>query len=279
LTGKVGAGVSPIRVLVVEDFEPFRRFICSTLEGKRDLEVICEVSDGLTAVQKAEELQPDLILLDVMMPGMDGPTTLARLRGAPQTADIPVVFMTARAQTRELEHFRSLGAAGVIAKPFDPLTLAGMVRQYAPAAEARRALLRDSFIARARADARALADLRHDLENEANAAVALDAVGAIGHALAGSAGIFGFHGIGIDAAALEDAVAMARAGNGSLDEVAHTVDCVLARIEADLDGGEQSNGCERHPAPAPSANRSSSARDTNHGEPVGQRMVPSPAHE
>jgi hypothetical protein len=213
-----------------------------------------------------------------MMPGMDGPTTLARLRGAPQTADIPVVFMTARAQTRELEHFRSLGAAGVIAKPFDPLTLAGMVRQYAPAAEARRALLCDSFIVRARADARALADLRPDLAAEANAAVALDGVGAIAHALAGSAGIFGFHGIGIDAAALEDAVAMARAGNGSLDEVAHTVDCVVARIEADLDTGEPGNSRRPHAAGA-SDNGASGARDANNAEPVRGRLAASPAHE
>ncbi len=63
-----------------------------------------------------------------MMPGMDGPSTLARLRGNPQTSEIPVVFMTARAQTREVEHFITLGAQGVISKPFDPMTLASQVQ-------------------------------------------------------------------------------------------------------------------------------------------------------
>jgi two-component system OmpR family response regulator len=61
---------------------------------------------------------------------MDGPSTLRRLRATPRTADIPVVFMTARAQTSEIEHFKSLGSAGVIAKPFDPMTLAASVRNY-----------------------------------------------------------------------------------------------------------------------------------------------------
>jgi CheY-like chemotaxis protein len=65
-----------------------------------------------------------------MMPVMDGPTTLEHLRENPQTADTPVVFMTARAQTREVDHLKSLGAAGVISKPFDPMRLAPLVRSY-----------------------------------------------------------------------------------------------------------------------------------------------------
>jgi CheY-like chemotaxis protein len=255
----------PLRILHVDD-EPDIREIVELSLGLDPTLAVHTCASGGEALRAVDDWPPDLILLDVMMPGMDGPTALARLRGAPQTADIPVVFMTARAQARELEHFRSLGAAGVIAKPFDPLTLAGMVRQYAPAAEARRAVLRDSFITRARADARALADLRPDLTDETSTAVALDGVGAIAHALAGSAGIFGFHGIGIDAAALEDAVAMTRAGNGSLDEVVHTVDCVLARIEADLETRDPGNGCERYAASA-SDNGASDGRATNGGEP------------
>jgi CheY-like chemotaxis protein/HPt (histidine-containing phosphotransfer) domain-containing protein len=267
----------PLRVLHVDDEPDIREIVELSLGLDHDLSVHSCASGG-EALRAASDWPPDLILLDVMMPGMDGPATLARLRGAPQTADIPVVFMTARAQTRELEHFRSLGAAGVIAKPFDPLTLAGIVRHYAPAAEARRAVLRDSFIARARANMPALTDLRPDLADEANAALALDGVGAIAHALAGSAGIFGFHGIGIDAAALEDAVAMARAGNGSLDEVAHTLDCLVARIEADLDTGEPGNGRRRHAAGA-SDNGASGAGDANNAEPVRGRLAASPAHE
>jgi CheY-like chemotaxis protein len=65
-----------------------------------------------------------------MMPGMDGPATLTQLRKNPQTTAIPVLFMTARAQTREVEHFIALGAQGVISKPFDPMTLASQVQSH-----------------------------------------------------------------------------------------------------------------------------------------------------
>jgi CheY-like chemotaxis protein len=80
--------------------------------------------------------QPDVILMDVMMPVMDGAETLTHLRNDARTAKIPIVFMTARAQAREVEHFLSLGAAGVIPKPFDPMTLAAAVRAFLPAPQA-----------------------------------------------------------------------------------------------------------------------------------------------
>jgi len=70
---------------------------------------------------------PDLLLLDVMMPNMDGPTTLAELRKLPTTAATPVVFMTAKVQSSELDFYKSLGAIGVIAKPFDPMELSTQV--------------------------------------------------------------------------------------------------------------------------------------------------------
>ena len=82
-------------------------------------------AEGLAA---AAAHPPDVILLDVMMPVMDGPTTLARLRTDPRTADIPVVFMTARVQKSDLDHLTSLGAIEVIAKPFEPTTLAASIR-------------------------------------------------------------------------------------------------------------------------------------------------------
>ena len=80
------------------------------------------------ALARAEALRPDLILLDVMMPEMDGPTTLARLRGNEPTAGIPVVFMTAKVQPAEVRHYLGLGAIGVVAKPFDPMTLAEQLK-------------------------------------------------------------------------------------------------------------------------------------------------------
>ncbi|MFZ6769042.1 response regulator [Undibacterium sp. Di26W] len=72
---------------------------------------------------------PDLLLLDVMMPNMDGPTTLAELRKLVGTQATPVIFMTAKVQTTEMEFYKSLGAIGVIAKPFDPMELSTQVRK------------------------------------------------------------------------------------------------------------------------------------------------------
>ncbi len=87
-------------------------------------------SSGREALEPASvEFAPDLILLDVMMPEMDGPTTLARLREYPQLAKTPVIFMTAKVQASEVTHYKSIGAIGVIAKPFDPMQLAQQVRQ------------------------------------------------------------------------------------------------------------------------------------------------------
>jgi CheY-like chemotaxis protein len=128
--------MSAILVLHIDDETDIREVVALSL--RVDSELAVRGSDsGAAGIADAAKCQPDLILLDVMMPVMDGPTTLAHLRGNPQTADIPVVFMTARAQTRELEHFKSLGAVGVIAKPFDPMTLAASVRSHMRPPDAR----------------------------------------------------------------------------------------------------------------------------------------------
>jgi putative two-component system response regulator len=83
--------------------------------------------DGPRALELAREESPDLVLLDVMMPGMDGPTTMSRMRADPALAGIPVVFMTAKAMPQEITRFRQLGAIGVIPKPFDPMRLSEQV--------------------------------------------------------------------------------------------------------------------------------------------------------
>ena len=88
--------------------------------------VIC--SSGEEALARFSSTQPDMILLDVMMPGMDGPTTLSRLRELPGAKEIPAVFMTAKVQPDEVTYYKSLGAVGVIAKPFDPMTLSQTVQ-------------------------------------------------------------------------------------------------------------------------------------------------------
>ena len=121
--------MSSFRVLHIDDEPDILDIVAGSLGLDPEFEVRGCVSgaDGLAA---AAEWRPNLILLDVMMPVMDGPTTLRHLRENPQTADIPIVFMTARVQTSDLTHFKSLGAAGVISKPFDPMTLAASVRSH-----------------------------------------------------------------------------------------------------------------------------------------------------
>jgi len=117
------------RILYVDDEADIREIAAMSLELDPDFEVRTAAS-GLDALPAAAEWKPDLILLDVMMPAMDGPTTFGKLREQPETAGIPVVFITARTQAHEVEAFKALGAKGVIAKPFDPMSLAATVRNY-----------------------------------------------------------------------------------------------------------------------------------------------------
>ena len=110
------------RILHVEDEADIRTIAKLTLEAIGGFEVqSCE--SGPDAIASAAAFKPDLLLLDVMMPGMDGPMTLAELRKLPGTAHTPAVFMTAKAQPHEIAKFRELGAVDVVTKPFDPQTL------------------------------------------------------------------------------------------------------------------------------------------------------------
>ena len=119
----------PLRkVTYVEDDADIREVAVLALELVGGFEVqTC--SSGEEAVARAAAFGPDLLLLDVMLsPGMDGPATLARLRENPALAATPVIFMTARVQPRDVAALRALGALDVIAKPFDPMTLADTMR-------------------------------------------------------------------------------------------------------------------------------------------------------
>src|SRR5579863_4052156 len=121
--------MSTYRVLHIDDEPDILDIVAASLGLDRAIEVR-GCNSGAEGIAAAAKWRPDLVLLDVMMPVMDGPATLAHLRENQQTAEIPVVFMTARAQTRELDRFKSMGAAGVIVKPFDPMALADLVRTY-----------------------------------------------------------------------------------------------------------------------------------------------------
>ena len=117
------------RILYVDDEADIREVASMSLELDPEFQVrVC--SSGEEALGVAAEWQPALILLDVMMPRMDGPATFARLREQPETANTPVVFITARTQAKEVEGFMALGARGVIGKPFDPLSLSARVREH-----------------------------------------------------------------------------------------------------------------------------------------------------
>jgi two-component system OmpR family response regulator len=119
--------MSAVRILLVDD-EPDIREIAEISLGLDAGFEVRQCACGADAVATAAVWAPFLILLDVVMPVMDGPTTLTHLRANPRTADIPVLFMTARAQASEVEHLVSLGAQGVILKPFNPMKLAAIVR-------------------------------------------------------------------------------------------------------------------------------------------------------
>ena len=116
------------RVLIVDDDEDVRKIIelAASRIGKWETAL---AATGLEGLEKARCEPPDVILLDVMMPGLDGPETLALLRKDPATAHIPVIFLTAKAQRGELEGYKALGACGVIVKPFDVASFADEVRQ------------------------------------------------------------------------------------------------------------------------------------------------------
>ncbi len=113
-------------ILMVEDEVDIQAVARLALQAIGGFSVeIC--SSGSEAIEKAPTFASELILLDVMMPGMNGPSTLKALRDLPQTAATPVIFMTAKVQPSEITQYKAMGALDVIAKPFDPMTLCGTI--------------------------------------------------------------------------------------------------------------------------------------------------------
>lgn len=209
--------MSALRVLYVDDEPDIREVVEISLGLDPDF-VTRSCASGEEALAVAEAWTPDLLLLDVMMPVMDGTATLARLRKNPCTAGIPVVFMTARAQSRELDMFRSLGAVGVIQKPFDPMTLAASVRTHIEPPDARLDSMRQGFLRRVGNDLAALAGHRSALENGTAVPSVLEEIRNIAHGLAGAGGIFGYDKISAAAADLEEAVVLEH-GSGATGEI------------------------------------------------------------
>ncbi|QRN03025.1 response regulator [Legionella sp. MW5194] len=114
-------------ILYAEDESDIREIAQIALEDLGGFEVIY-CTNGFEVLKAAKETAPDLLLLDVMMPGMDGPTALSELRKMPGYVQIPAIFMTAKIQSEEIQHYMAMGALEVISKPFDPMTLANKIK-------------------------------------------------------------------------------------------------------------------------------------------------------
>jgi CheY-like chemotaxis protein len=114
------------RILIIDDEDDIREVAALSLETVAGWEVTTAAS-GVQGLAQAIESQPDAILLDVMMPGMDGPTTFRELRKDPATAHIPVLLLTAKVQSSDQRRFADLGVEAVLFKPFDPLTLSTQI--------------------------------------------------------------------------------------------------------------------------------------------------------
>ena len=106
--------MSSVRVLVVEDFEPFRRFIASTLQKRPELHILCEVSDGLEAVQKAQELQPDIIVLDIGLPTLTGIEAARRIRKL--SPESKILFLSQESSADAVQEALGLGGLGYVVK-------------------------------------------------------------------------------------------------------------------------------------------------------------------
>jgi CheY-like chemotaxis protein len=115
------------RILFVEDDPDIQVIATMALEAVGGFSVLA-CGSGPEAVERLPAFSPDLVLLDVMMPGMDGPEILQALRRLPEAASTPVVFMTARVQASEIARYRQLGAVDVIPKPFDPMKIADTIQ-------------------------------------------------------------------------------------------------------------------------------------------------------
>ncbi len=118
-----------MKILHVDDDADIREITLMSLELDPTFDVMSAES-GALAIEIVPKFLPDIIILDVMMPDMDGPTVFRALRDRPETENTPIIFMTAAAQRHMVDDLKSLGAIGVISKPFDPMSLADRVKEF-----------------------------------------------------------------------------------------------------------------------------------------------------
>jgi CheY-like chemotaxis protein len=226
--------MSALRILHIDDEPDIRELVDISL-GLDSEFAVKSCASGADALTVAADWSPDLILMDVMMPVMDGPQTLGRLREIAGTADIPVVFMTARAQARELAHFLSLGAAGVIPKPFDPMTLAGAVKQYLHTSVPNNEDTAARFFARARRDAKALAECRSKIQTDPSGAY--PRIEKLAQTLIGPGAAYDLDAVGSAALVVLRMVEDAQNGIGGPADVEDSIDRLVEAVDRDCGEG------------------------------------------
>jgi two-component system OmpR family response regulator len=216
-------------ILYVDDDADICSIVRATLRMVPGLNVQITGS-GERAIDLAHELRPDLVLMDVMMPGLDGPSTLKRMRESILLADIPVIFLTAKVLPEEISQFLKLGAIGVIVKPFDPLKLyadllalwqksgiaspSPLTSTAQPSADAQTDSLTRNFLQRAWTDVMNLAMMIEQAQN-ADRSV-FPEVERVAHSLHGAGAMFGFPKISAVGGKLA-AMAVALAANAGQD--------------------------------------------------------------
>lgn len=233
------------RILYVEDEEVLQEIVSMALVDVAGYTLLA-CSSGPEAIEKAPAFDPQLVLLDVMMPGMDGPQTLAELKEMPAMSKIVPVFITAKVRPDEVARLKGLGAVDVIGKPFDPMTLHEQIGAIwddhaVPAQSVAVEVETAKFVQRFRqmaSTARApLAAAREDMLSGDEKALtkALEDLRALAHRLSGSGGTFGFPRISEAAADLEDAAEEALEGMPSLapadrKTVVERIDALMAHL-------------------------------------------------
>jgi CheY-like chemotaxis protein len=222
--------MSALRILHIDDEPDIRELVDISL-GLDSEFAVKSCASGAGALTVAAEWSPDLILMDVMMPVMDGPQTLGRLREIAATANIPVVFMTARAQGRELTHFLSLGAAGVIPKPFDPMTLAGLVKQYLHNGIPHIENSDGRFTARGVREAKALAECRSKIQTDPSGAYSR--IEKLAQALVGPGATYDLDVVGSVALVVLRMVEDAQNGIGGPADVEDSIDRLVEAVDRD----------------------------------------------
>jgi CheY-like chemotaxis protein len=229
------------RIMHVDDEPEMREVVRQSLGIDPNL-TVRSCASGAEALAAVREWPPDLVLLDDMMPNMNGPATLAKLRLNRDTAAIPVVFITTRAKTSEAGYFEALGAVDVLAKPFDAHALVQVVRKHLRPKPSALEAMRKQFLEQAEAYAVELAGCVKALATGADHADVLVHTRQIAHRLVDSEGIFAHRLIGADAQALEEALTEERSDAEIQSAIDRLVTRIFSAVDSDVDSRSATSG-------------------------------------